>query len=197
MQAFLSHFGYAAVLAALLAAGVGVPIPEEVTQLTTGVLAHEGILDIRAAIPVVWFGIVAGDTALFFIARRHGPRLLASRAVQRVLTPERRQALERHYARHGFLTVAIARHTGGVRYAAFALAGATRAVSPATFILADALSALVSVPIVVGAGYLFSEHIHQVKREIRIAELGILAIVALAAGLIVLRRRRARAGAQA
>ncbi len=192
MQGLLEHFGYAAVFAALLVAGVGVPIPEELTQLTAGVLSHEGYLRLAIAIPVVWAGILAGDMVLFLLAKRHGPRALDSRLVRRVLTPERREKLERHFARHAFLTVAVARHTGGVRFAAFALAGAT-GVRTATFALADGLSAMVSVPLVVGAGYLFAHHLGQARRDIRIVELTILAAALVAAWVIVRVRRRRRA----
>ena len=45
MQAFLVQFKYLAVFGALVGAGVGVPIPEEMTQITAGALAHQGILD--------------------------------------------------------------------------------------------------------------------------------------------------------
>jgi membrane protein DedA with SNARE-associated domain len=193
MQGFLEHFGYAAILAALLAGGLGVPIPEELTQLTAGVLAAQGVLGLRATLATVWVGIVAGDALLFWLARRHGPWVLRSRFVARVLTEERRQALERHFARHAFLTVAVARHMGGVRIAAFALAG-THGVPLRTFLLADALSALVSVPFVVGAGYLFSQHLAQVRRDLRAIELTVLALVLLvAAGVWLRRRQRARA----
>ncbi len=195
MQGFLEHFGYFAVFVALAAGGLGVPVPEELTQLTAGALAHAGILDLRVAIPVVWVGILAGDGVLFFLARRHGPRLLATRAARRVLTPARREKLERHFARHAFWTVAIARHAGGVRFAAFALAGAS-GVRPATFLLADALSALVSVPLVVGAGYVFWHHLSQARREVRLVELVVLAVIAAGIAVAVLvRRRRARAAA--
>jgi membrane-associated protein len=195
VEPFLAHFGYAAVFAALLVAGVGVPIPEELTQLTAGALSHEGYLSLRYTIPVVWAGILAGDAILFLLARRHGPRALASRPARRVLTPERRARLERHFARHAFLTVAVARHTGGLRFAAFALAGATGVPLP-TFLAADGLSALASVPLVVGAGYLFAHHLGAARRDVRLAELGILAAIVLA-GLVAvnLRRRRARASA--
>jgi membrane protein DedA with SNARE-associated domain len=193
VEAVLAHFGYVAVFAALAVAGLGVPIPEELTQLTAGALAHEGILDLRFAIPVVWAGIVTGDTILFLLARRHGPRLLATRPARRVLTPERRERLERHFARHAFWTVAFFRHAGGVRFAAFALAGAT-GVRTATFILADGLSALASVPLVCGAGYVFWRHLSEARRDVRLVELGILAVVGAAVVVVVLlRRRRARA----
>ena len=192
VQALLTHFGYVAVFAALVVAGVGAPIPEELTQLTAGALAHEGILDLRIAIPVVWVGVVAGDTLLFLLARRHGPWLLDTRAARWALTPARRAALVRHYARHAFLTVAVARHTGGVRFPAFALAGAT-GVPLATFVAADALSSLLSVPLVVGAGYLFWKHLGEAKKEIRIVEVTILVAVAAAIGIVTLVRRRRRA----
>jgi membrane protein DedA with SNARE-associated domain len=194
MEGFLSQFGYVAILVALTLGGLGVPVPEELTQLTAGALAHEGILDVRLAIPVVWAGILIGDTILFMLARRHGPRLLETRAARRVLTPDRRRRLETHFARHAFWTVVVARHAGGVRFAAFALAGAS-GVRPSTFILADAISALVSVPIVVGAGWVFWEHLSQARKGVRLVELVILAVVAVAVGVTVLVRRRARAPA--
>ena len=195
MEGFLAHFGYAAVFAALAAAGVGVPIPEELTQLTAGALAHEGVIDLRLAIPVVWAGILLGDTVLFLAARRHGPRLLETRAARRFLTPARRAKLEQHFARHAFWTVAAARHTGGVRFPTFALAGAS-GVRLGTFVLADGLSALVSVPLVVGAGYLFWHHLSEARRGVRLVELGILAVVVVAVAVALLvRHRRLRAAA--
>jgi membrane protein DedA with SNARE-associated domain len=65
-----------------------------------------------------------------------------------------------------------------------------------TFLLADGLSALVSVPLVVGAGYLFSEHLSQVKRDLRIVELTLLAI-GLVVAAVLWRRHRQRVRADA
>jgi membrane protein DedA with SNARE-associated domain len=193
VEGFLGHFGYLAIFAALTAGGLGIPVPEELTQLTAGALAHEGILDVRLAVPVVWAGILLGDTILFMLARRHGPRLLETRAARRVLTPARRQKLEAHFARHAFWTVVVARHAGGVRFAAFALAGAS-GVRPRTFILADALSALASVPLVVGAGWIFWEHLSRARRDVRLVEIALLLVAALVVAVaVVIRRRRARA----
>jgi membrane protein DedA with SNARE-associated domain len=191
VQQFLVHFKYLAVLAALVASGVGVPIPEEVTQLTAGALAHQGILDWRITIPVAWAGIVGGDALLFTLAQRNAERLLSMGAVRRVLTPARREWLQRYFAKHAFLTIMVARHASGFRLATFVFA-ATQGVRLTTFVLADALSALVSVPLVVGAGYLFSRHLSQAQRELRIVELAILAAIALTVGIIALVRRRRR-----
>ncbi len=193
VSSFIAHYGYVAIFAALFGAGLGVPIPEELTQLTAGVLAHERIIELRIALPVVWAGIVVGDTVLFLMARHAGPKILEWRPARRFLTPERREKIEGHFARHAFLTVAVARHTGGVRFPTFALA-AVSGVRLRTFVLADGLSAMLSVPIVVGAGYVFWHHLSQARKEIRLVELGVLAVAVVSIAVTVhLRRRRARA----
>lgn len=196
MPSLLEHFGYGAILLLLIGGGVGLPIPEEATQLGAGFLAHRGVFQLRWAAAVAWVGIVVGDAILFTIASRHGERVLSSRTVARVLTSERRQRLERHFERHAFLTIMVARHAGPLRVPTFALA-ATLGVRARTFVVADALSALVSVPLVVGAGYLFSEHLDKVRRDLRLLELAVIAVVAAIAAVRALARRRRGGGSEA
>jgi membrane protein DedA with SNARE-associated domain len=107
-----------------------------------------------------------------------------------VLTPARREKLDRHYARHAFWTVAVARHAGGLRLAAFTLAGAT-GVRYRTFLLADALSGLVSVPIVATVGYVLWHHLSEARRGVHAVQLGIGGLVALGIALVLLLRWRA------
>lgn len=192
LERLLTHFGYPAIFGLLLLAGIGVPAPEEATQLAAGVAAHQGWLRLPIAMVACWLGIVGGDFLWFTLARRHGDRVLSARPVARVLTPERRARIEAHLSRHAFLTVVVARHTSGLRLGAFALA-ATHGVRAATFVLADGLSALVSVPLVVSLGYFFSEHLSTVHKDMRRVELGILAAIALVVVVLVIRRRRRRA----
>jgi membrane protein DedA with SNARE-associated domain len=192
VEVLLARFGYLAIVAALVAAGLGVPIPEELTQLTAGVLAHRGILSPLLAIAAAWLGIVLGDALLFEVARRHGPRALETRLGRRALGDRRREALRRHFARHAFVTIAVARHLSGLRLAVFALA-ATEGVSRRTFVLADGLSALVSVPLVVGVGWLFSRHVLGIERGLHRVDAALLGgAVAVAVAVWTARRVRAR-----
>ncbi len=191
VQGLFSQFGYLAVFLALTAAGLGVPIPEELTQLTAGALAHEGILRLELAVPVIWVGILTGDSILFLIARRHGPWLLSTRLVRRVLKPARREWLERHYARHAFWTVAAARHAGGIRVAAFTLAGVT-GVRYRTFLVADGLSGLVSVPIVTYVGYVLWHQLSEARRDVHVVQLALLGVAVVAVAIVLVVRRRAR-----
>ena len=195
LQDFLAHFTYAAVFGLLVAGGVGVPVPEELIQLTVGYLARRGVLSLVPGIVVAWAGLVLGDFLLFRLGRSHGPRFLESRHVARVFTPRRRAFVERHFARHPILTIVLARHASGFRLPVFVMAGAS-GVRSRTFLLADGLSALASVPLVVGAGWYFAGHIEELKRQIRWVELAV-AVAALlgAAAWVLLARRRERKAA--
>ncbi len=186
------HFGYVAITGLLLAGGMGAPVPEELIQLTAGYLARRGLLLFLPALVAAYAGIVGGDFLFFNVARRHGPRLLASRKVRRVLTPSRQAMLERHFARHAFLTIVVARHTSGFRLAAYALA-AVSGVRPRTFLLADGLSALLSVPLVVTLGYLFAARIEEVRKRVHEVELAIaIAAVVIAVGVVAVKWWRGR-----
>jgi membrane-associated protein len=193
VESILSRFGYLAIFLLLAGAGTGVPIPEEPTQLFGGVLAQRGTLSLPLVLAACWTGIIAGDLLWFHLARRLGPSILDRRPLRKVLTPERRARIEAHLRRHGFLTVIVSRHLSGLRLPAFALA-ATHGVPWRTFFLADGLSAFVSVPLVVGAGYLGARHLQAIRADLRRVELALLLAVALGvvAWAVVRRLRRGR-----
>lgn len=196
LEGLLTHFGYLALVALLVAGGVGIPVPEELVQLSAGYLARRGVFSFWPAAALTWLGLVAGDLLLFRLGRVHGARLLDAPRVARVLTPARRALVERHFARHAALTIAAARHASGLRLAVFALAGAA-GVRTRTFLLADGLSALVSVPLVLGAGWLFAAHVEDVRRDLEHVEHLLAGAVAAGLALWWLWRRardRRRAG---
>jgi membrane protein DedA with SNARE-associated domain len=174
IQSLLAHFGHLALFGLLVVGGLGVPVPEELLQLTAGYLAQRGVLHFWPSVAAAWLGLVVGDGLFFVLARRHGPRLLESRHVARWLTPRRRAFLERHFARHAVLTIMVARHASGFRLPAYALA-AVHGVRLRTFLLADGLSAMASVPLVIWVGWYFASHIEAVKRDLHQAELLVVA----------------------
>lgn len=184
----LVHFGYIALTGLLVAGGVGVPVPEEILQLTAGYLAQRGVLAFVPALVSAYAGIVSGDVLLFFLAQNHAERLLQRRHVARLLTPRRRGLLEEHFARHAFLTIMVARHLSGFRVPAYILA-ATHRVRARTFVLADALSALLSVPLVVSLGYLFAERLGFVEKRVHEVELVIAGVLGVSILVWVLVRR--------
>jgi membrane protein DedA with SNARE-associated domain len=168
------------VFAWLVIGGLGVPLPEDIALLATGVLVQRGAVHPAVALPVVFAGVLAGDAMLFFLARRLGPAAYKRRLFQRLLPPERRRRIEELYRRHGGRLVFLARHVGGIRAAVFAMAG-IHGMRASRFLLWDALSACLSVPLVVGLGYYGALHVDRVRAGIAAAHHLVLLAVALAA----------------
>ena len=108
-----------------------------------------------------------------------------------MLSAEREEKLRGHFARHGFWTVVVGRHTPGLRAPIFFLSGAS-GVGFWKFLIADMLSAAVTVPIVVTLGYFFGEHLDDIRRLIHKVQWGIAAAAVLALVIFLTHRRRRR-----
>ena len=193
LAGLLSRFTYPAIVALLAAAGLGVPISEDLTLLLGGALAARGVTHFWPTLFSGYFGVLFGDCLIQHWGRRIGPAAYHHQRVQKVLSPERQEKLRDHYARHGFLTVVVGRHTPMLRAPIFFLAGAS-GVPFWKFLLADALSAAFTVPVVVTLGYKFAEHLDDIRRSIHHVEWVIVAVVAVgAAAWFLWRRRRSKA----
>jgi membrane protein DedA with SNARE-associated domain len=193
VQTFIEDFTHLGIFLILFAAGLGVPIPEEVPVLAAGVLAHEGVIRWWIALPVCIAGVLSGDIALYWIGHHWGERILEWRMVRYVLTREREERLMSAYRRHGVKIVFTARHVMGLRAAAFLTAGIAH-VPFWKFLLVDAVAALVGVPVGFGIAFLFTDQLERVMADVHRFErwLVLYALVALAAWLAFLGWRQNR-----
>src|SRR2546427_2676963 len=193
IQRFIEHFTYAGLFLTLFAAGLGAPIPEEVPIIVGGVLAHERVVHWWIALPVCILGVLGGDVVLYWIGHHSGERVLGWRLLRRVLTREREEALKARYRQHGVKIVFASRHVMGLRAASFLTAGICR-VAFWKFVVVDALAAVVSVPIVFGVAYLFTDQLEHVMHDVHRVErwLALYALAGLAAWLGYLAWRQSR-----
>jgi membrane protein DedA with SNARE-associated domain len=154
--------------------------------IAAAVLSHENLVRWWLALPVCLLGVLSGDMVLYCVGRHWGERVLNWRLVRLLLSPAREHGLNMAYRRHALKTVATARHVVGIRAAAFLLAGSA-GVPFWKFVVADAGAALVSVPLVFGLAYFFTNHIKAIMADVHQAErwLGLAGLLALAAMLIV------------
>lgn len=195
----LQNFTYLAVVLILSAAGLGVPISEDLTLLLAGALAARGITSFWPTLAAGYFGVILGDTLIHGWGKRLGPAAYSTKRVQKALSLERQEKLRHHYAKHGFWTVVVGRHTPILRAPIFFLAGAS-GVPRLKFVLADAVSAAVTVPVVTALGYYFGEHLDEVRHKIHQVQwvLGGAVVLALFGWWLFRRRaRRNREGAKA
>lgn len=162
----LTHFTYLALVLLMLAAGLGLPMSEDLVLLVVGYLASTGIVDPWVTLAIGYASVLAGDWMIFRMGRRFGPALTTHPLTQRMFPPHRLARLERHYARWCTLTVVIARHVAGLRAPAFALAGAGK-MSERRFLIADGLSALVTTPLMVWLGFTFGDQMERLFGNVR------------------------------
>ncbi len=163
----------------LVIGGLGVPVPEDVAVISTGVLIERGLVNPVVGFAVLFAGVLGGDAGLFFLARRLGPRAYENRLIKRALPPERRAKIEAAYQKHGGRLVFFARHVAGLRGAVFAMAGIHR-MDPRRFLLWDALAACISIPFAVALGYFGSMHVARIRADEAKVEHYILLIAAFA-----------------
>jgi len=168
---------------ALLAAGLGVPMPEDAVLLAAGVTSHLSSNPWWLVLPIMFSGVLAGDSIVYGLAHRYGEELLSRRPLRWVVTPLRRQRVTLLYQRHGAKAVFAGRHMAGVRVLVFAMA-AIEKVPFRTFVIWDALGALITVPFVFSLGFYFSSHVAAVQAGLATAEHWVLAALAFLALLI-------------
>lgn len=136
----------------LLLCGLGLPIPEDIVLIVAGAL---GDMDGRSWFKVaslMYVGVLAGDTMIFFAGRHLGTRLLASSWLQRILPARKQIKVERLMERYGSMALFIGRFLPGLRAPIFFTAGSMK-VSFIKFVSLDGFAALLSVPLFVWLGH--------------------------------------------
>ena len=197
VQFFIEQGSYGLMFGALVAAGMGFPLPEDIVFISGAILAQRGITDLRVTALTLASGVFVGDTVLFFLARRIGPAIYERKFIKRVMPPARREWFEDKMRRYGMLVVFFARHVAGLRGAIFAVS-AIHGISYGRFIVADMLALLVSLPLFMALGWYFStsidtavSHAATAEQWVMIAIVSGLALLAVLHGVrLYLKRRR-------
>lgn len=151
------HFSYIALGVMLLGGALGFPIPEDVPLILAGVLLHQGHVDIKILFLVCYLAVVLGDCIIFYAGRAIGPAILKSERIGSKISPEKVESIKNSLNRHTILMIFVARHLFYLRTVTFLICGGVR-MSWLRFLIADAIAALVSIPIMVGLGYLAAQH---------------------------------------
>ena len=181
---FVTQGSYGLMFAALVAAGMGVPLPEDIVFISGAILAQRHLTDLRLTCVVLALGVFVGDSVLYGIARRIGPAIYERKFIKRVMPPERRAWFEDKIHKHGSLVVFGARHVAGLRGAIFAVS-AIHGISYPRFIIADMLALTISMPMWMALGWYFSTSIDTALNHAATAEhwvmIGVVSIVVLIA----------------
>lgn len=175
-------FAYGAVFGVLLACGLGLPLPEDITLLFGGYLAHLGQAKLSVMMVVGFTGILAGDSLIYLAGRRVARRKSKPNGfLARIVTPEKRVRVQALFAKHGPKVVMIARFLPGVRAVTYFTAGSA-GMKYRWFIFFDGLAALVSAPVFVYLGWRFGDQMDLVLEKLKKGQLGVVIALVVALG---------------
>lgn len=182
---FFTDYGYTAVFVILIACGFGLPVPEDITLVSGGVISGLGLANPHWMLVVGLAGVLIGDSTMFLLGRVFGYRIQRIRTFRKILSPRRFSQIQRKFKKYGLGLLFVARFLPGLRSPIFLVAGMSRRISYLTFILMDGVAALISVPVWVYLGFFFAdnldllmEYVHDVQKLIYLA-LGLIVLVVL------------------
>ena len=191
-----AKFGYGAVALAVGVESIGIPFPGETTLIATALYAgasHK--MNIVLVVVVAAIGAIIGDNIGFWIGREFGLRLLLRYGRYIRMTEPRIKLGQYLFMKHGGKVVFFGRFVAVLRSLAAFLAGANRMSWP-PFLLFNALGAIVWSSAYGFGAYFLGKSIHRLIGPAGIV-LGVIALIAIIAGVIFLRRNEARLEAEA
>ena len=136
---FFTDYGYWAVLFVLIICGFGVPIPEDITLVSGGVIAglYPESVNSHLMLVVSMIGVLAGDSTMYWLGRIYGTRILRFRPMRKIITLERLKMVREKFAQYGNRVLFVARFLPGLRAPIYMVSGITRRVSYTRFVLID------------------------------------------------------------
>ncbi len=181
----INHFPYLGILLLLILGGIGLPFPEDAILLLSGFLLAQDIIKPLPAFLVVYSGLLMTDLSLYWVGKKYGRRIVEHKRFHRIISPEKLLKLEERFKKWGSLVVFFGRHFLGLRAQIFLAAGVMR-MSAINFLIADAISALFTIGLWGGVGYLGGNSIQVLKRDItRIEHIAMVVLMILLAGGII------------
>ncbi len=155
INSMLGNALYGGLILTLIVCGMGVPIPEEVTFISAGLIGAKHGANIYGLCVCGLIGIMAGDSIPFFIGRRYGLSFLQHRWFAKIVKPSHIEKTQKFFERRGSKAIFGARFLAGLRMPTFFMAG-SMGMSYWTFFFWDLLGALISCPISIYIAYFMS-----------------------------------------
>jgi membrane protein DedA with SNARE-associated domain len=152
------HSSTIGVLLALVAGGIGLPLPEDVVLLAAGWLVWRGDATFTALAPLALVAVVCGDLVLYGVGRASATHPRIARWLER----PRLQRLRDQYRRHDVRLLMIARVAIGARAAFFLSAGVAR-VPVWRFLVVDTLCGAVMVTLWMKLGAHLGDRLEELR----------------------------------
>jgi membrane protein DedA with SNARE-associated domain len=188
----VEHSPYIGIFILLILGEIGLPFPEDATLILSGFLIAQKVTKPLPTVIVVYCGLLLTDFSLYWVGKKYGRKVIEHRRFHRILSAEKLLTLEEKFKKWGIYVVFVGRHFLGIRAQIFLAAGVMR-MSPLKFIMADAASAILTMTLMVGIGFLGGNSIEILQKDLKkIEHIGILILVILFTGWMIYRFFRNR-----
>lgn len=188
--AYQPEIVYLTVIGFMMASGFGMPIPEEVTIVSVGILAYMGanpdifpppypgakVLAGYDAAIVTLCAVIFSDLLVFNIGRRFGRKIMKHPRFEPFFAPSRLEVINNWIHKYGNYAAFIFRFTPGIRFPAHIILGMSNLPSW-RFLLIDGFAALISVPTQILLIYHFGEPILQTIQKFKLYIFGTIGVV--------------------
>ncbi|PJZ68286.1 DedA family protein [Leptospira perolatii] len=176
---FGNDFGYIAVFLTLLLCGFGLPVPEDVSLVSGGVIAGLGYANPHFMFGIGMAGVLVGDSAVFLLGRIYGEKVLRIPFIAKFLTPERFAQVQEKFEKYGQWVVFVARFMPGLRMPIYLTAGTSDRIAFSRFLTLDTIAAAISVPVWVYLGFFGASNLEKLEEWVHQGQLTVFAILGL------------------
>ncbi|MEI6093016.1 MAG: DedA family protein [bacterium] len=162
----------------LLACGLGLPIPEDISIVASGMLVSTNVTNFLHAFLVCLTGIIIGDSAIYWMGRLWGRKLFKAPIISKIINNKFVSIGKIAFNRFGNKIIFFARFLPGLRAPIYFFAGSIK-VSYVFFLLVDIIAASISVPIWIYLGRIFGENLPNLEKAMKHFQFGTLLLVLL------------------
>lgn len=186
---FVHHLGYAGIFLMTFVESTFVPIPAEVTMIPAGYLVQQGKMQFIPVLLSSIVGTVAGAYFNYWLAKRYGRDLFMRYGKYLMMTDAKLAKLERFFYTHGAISTFTGRLIPGLRHYISFPAGLAK-MDVRKFLIYTALGGAIWMTVLVCLGYYIGENERLAMVYLPRIKLGLLALLALAAGIYFWRHYR-------
>ena len=191
--AFQPQLVYLLVIGLMLASGFGLPLPEEITIISVGILAYMGanpeqfpppypgapVVNGYEAAAVTLMAVLFADCLVFTLGRVFGRKVITETRFRHLFTENVMNRINRFVKKYGNFAVFIFRFTPGIRFPAHVVLGMSH-ISFGTFLAVDGFAALLSVPTQILLVHEYGEEILSTLHRFKLWVFGVLGLLLLA-----------------
>ncbi|MBN6710279.1 DedA family protein [Canicola haemoglobinophilus] len=191
---FFTDYGYFAVFFVLIICGFGVPIPEDITLVSGGVIAglYPNEVNVHIMLVVSMLGVLIGDSTMYWLGRIYGVKILRTRLMKKIVTFKRLKMVKEKFAKYGNRVLFVARFLPGLRAPIYMVSGITRRVSFIRFVFIDFCAAIISVPIWVYLGDFGASNLDWLHHQIQKGQFVIYILIFLLAVFLFWKWKRSK-----